>query len=322
MDRGSPTTAQISGDGTSPTIRYLRREYHRFTNDHFPRTPYLIRPGDTWQALVGGHVRLKSKGVTKAGSIIAYDDTTSQYSIRFQDFSIQTWTLMQVKKHWRTQRHGDSWSESDKRRLRAQIRRIWGRSERVCVHTTYTPFPSLQKSTERTETETWYTCDMKWSIPASVRAYTGTSGKRYDKALAEELCGLQAVFWAPSVTWSWKSTSGSSRAGWMVQAISRREEDGDVLLNVRSLHHSDHHKYGDIRVTSSHGRTSIRSIIPLHGAREREGGLRISLSATEIGDPTSYPWVGKPPHTQATCPAPIATPRDQSPRPPNVPQRC
>ena len=89
---------------------------------------------------------------------------------------------------------------------------------------------------------------MKWSMPASVRTYAGTSGKRHDKALAEELCDLQAIFWVPSPTWNWKSTSGSNRAGWMVQAISHREEDGDVLLNVRSLHHSDHHKYGDIRV--------------------------------------------------------------------------
>jgi hypothetical protein len=158
-------------------------------------------------------------------------------------------------------------------------------------------------NTEWIETQTWYTCDMKWSIPASVKAYTGTSGKRHDKALAEELCDLQAVFWAPNSTCSWKSTSGSNRAGWMVQAISHHEEDGDVLLNVSSVHRSDHHKHGDIRVTSSHGRTSIRSIIQLHGAREREGGLRISLSATEIGDPTAYPWVGKPPHTQSTCPA-------------------
>ena len=49
--------------------------------------------------------------------------------------------------------------------------------------------------------------------------------------------------------------------------------------------------------------------------------LRISLSATEIGDPTAYPWVGKPPHTQATSPSPIATPWAQIPRPPNVLQR-
>jgi hypothetical protein len=184
---------------------------------------------------------------------------------------------------------------------------------------TQTPFPSLLQSTEWIKTETWYTCDMKWIIPSSVRAYVGTCGKRHDKTLVEELCDLQAVFWAPSSIWSWKSTSGSNRTGWMVQAISHREEDDDVLLNVRSLHHSDHHKHGDIRVTSSHGRTSIRSIIQLHGAREREGGLRISLSVTEIGDPTAYPWVGKPPHTQATCPTPIVTPRDQSPRPPNIP---
>ncbi len=56
-----------------------------------PRTPYLIRPGDTGQTLLGGHVRLKSKGVTKVGTITAYDDTTSQYSIEFQDFSIMCW---------------------------------------------------------------------------------------------------------------------------------------------------------------------------------------------------------------------------------------
>ncbi len=129
---------------------------------------------------------------------------------------------------------------------------------------------------------------------------------------------LQVVFWTPSSTWNWKSTSGSNRVGWMVQVISHGKEDGDVFLNVCSLHHSDHHKYGDIRVTSSYGSPSIRSIIQLHGAREREGGLRISLSDTEIGDP----WVGKPPYTQETCPAPIAVPRDQSPRPPNVPHRC
>ena len=86
--------------------------------------------------------------------------------------------------------------------------------------------------------------------------------------------------------------------------------------------HSDHHKNGDIRVTSSDGGPSIRSIIQLHSARKREGVLRISLSASEIGDLTVYPWVGKPPRTLATCPAPITNPQDQFPRLPNSSQRC
>ena len=90
-----------------------------------PHTPYLIRPTDMGQALVGGHVRLRSKDVTKAGTITTYDDTTFQYSIEFQDFSTQdfstqVWTLMQDKRNWKTQRHGDLWSESDKSQLRAQ----------------------------------------------------------------------------------------------------------------------------------------------------------------------------------------------------------
>jgi hypothetical protein len=108
----------------------------------------------------------------------------------------------------------------------------------------------------------------------------------------------------------------------MVQAVSHREENGDVLLNVRNLHHSDHHKYGDIRITSLHGGPSIRSIIQQHGAREREGGLRISLSASEIGDPTGYPWVEKPFHTQDTCPVTLTNPRVQSPNPLIPPQSC
>jgi hypothetical protein len=124
-------------------VRWVNLTPSKRANLPGPCTSYLIRPGDTRQALVGGHVRLKSKGVTKADTITTYDDTTFQYSIEFVDFSIQTWTLIQVKRHWRTQRHGDSWSESDERRLRAQIQRIWGRSERVCAHTTRTPFPSL-----------------------------------------------------------------------------------------------------------------------------------------------------------------------------------
>jgi hypothetical protein len=81
-------------------VRWVDMTTPKRANLPGPRTPYLIRPGDTGQALAGGHVRLKSKDVTKAGTITAYDDTTSQYSIEFQDFSIQTWTLMQVKKHW------------------------------------------------------------------------------------------------------------------------------------------------------------------------------------------------------------------------------
>ena len=172
-------TATISGAASSACRRVLDRVVEsrglstRWVDmTHQTRTilpnshiPYLIRPGDTGHALVGGHVILRSKSVTKAGTITAYDDTTSHYSIEFQDFSTQAWTLMKVKRCWRTQRHGDSWSESDKRRLRAQIRRIWGCSERARAHTTQNPFPTLLQSTTWTETETWYTCDMKRSIP-------------------------------------------------------------------------------------------------------------------------------------------------------------
>jgi hypothetical protein len=74
-----------------------------------PHSPCLIRPTatDTVQVLVVGHVRLKLKDVTKEGTITTYNDTTSQYSIEFQDLLTQVWTLVQVKRHWRVQRHGN-----------------------------------------------------------------------------------------------------------------------------------------------------------------------------------------------------------------------
>jgi hypothetical protein len=76
-----PTT--ISGEASSAYRRILNRVATsrgslvrwvdmtppKHVNLPGPRTPYLIRPGDTGQSLVGGHVRLKSKGVTKTGTI-------------------------------------------------------------------------------------------------------------------------------------------------------------------------------------------------------------------------------------------------------------
>jgi hypothetical protein len=71
----------------------------------------------------------------------------------------------------------------------------------------------------------------------------------------------------------------------MVLAESYRVEKGEVLLTVRSLHQDEHHRNGDIRVTSKENGPSIRQRILDHS---RRAGLTIVLSEEELGDPTQY----------------------------------
>ncbi len=69
------------------------------------------------------------------------------------------------------------------------------------------------------------------------------------------------------------------RPGWMVLAESYRVEKGEVLMTVHSLHQDEHHRNGDIRVTSKENRPSIRQLIFEHS---RRSGLTIVLSADDL----------------------------------------
>ena len=71
-------------------------------------------------------------------------------------------------------------------------------------------------------------------------AYMGRTGLTSDVQLAQEMCTLQVVFWAPPGTWTWSSTSSSNRYGWMVQATRYRIEEGRALVTIRSYINMTH----------------------------------------------------------------------------------
>ena len=90
----------------------------------------------------------------------------------------------------------------------------------------------------------------------------------------------------------------------MVLAESYRVEKGEVLLTVRSLHQDEHHRNGDIRVSSKENGPSIRQLIL---DNSRRAGLTIVLSEEELGDPTQYAGTAslpQPARTAATPPPP------------------
>ena len=87
----------------------------------------------------------------------------------------------------------------------------------------------------------------------------------------------------------------------MVLAQSYRVEKGEVLLTVRSLHQGEHHRNGDIRVTSKENGPSIRQLILEHS---RRAGLTIVLSEDELGDPTQYTGAALPPQQDRAAETP------------------
>ncbi len=87
-------------------------------------------------------------------------------------------------------------------------------------------------------------------------------------------------------------------------AESYRVEKGEVLLTVRSLHQDEHHRNGDIRVTSKENGPSIRQLILEHS---RRAGLKIVLSEEELGDPTQYAGTASLPQLARTAETSLPT---------------
>ncbi len=150
---------------------------------------------------------------------------------------------------------------------------------------TRTPHPTLLSRDSWTKCVVWFTCRMLWDFPPGFREFLASVGRTNDIRLVSDLCTRKVIFWEPKSTWFWKSSSVSNRADWMVLAQSYRVEKGEVLMTVHSLYQGEHHRNGDIRVTSKENGPSIRQLILEHS---RRAGLTIVLSEDELGDPTQY----------------------------------
>ena len=241
----------------------------------------LIRPGDVGEKLIAGAVHKRSKRTHVTGAITSYDEQTDLYTVTFQNSTCERWNLQQVCNAW-AHAPRPFWTRADQLAISSQVVQVYGSRTLQVKRQLKTPFPTCLTSDTWQETNTWYTCAIRWAFKESVRMMLVNRGIAWDRRVAQELCDTKAVFWAPTNTWQWASTSASNVAGWLVQAESTREEDGAVYVHIRSLHQEEQHRWGEIRMTSVRGGISIRSIDIQHADRT---GLMISMSAAELGDP-------------------------------------
>jgi len=240
----------------------------------------IIRPGDTGKALCGGMIYMKKSKQLHAGTVQAYDAQTDKYSVLFQNGTTVEWDLKQVCKMWGKGKDRQQWSQVDQEALGGMVLRVQGHIVSNTSHTLCTLFPTLLSSSVWTETQTWYTCSVRWSLSLDIQSMLSTMGKAQDAKIAETIVQQKTVFWVPRDTWAeWATSSSSNRFGWIVQVVGKRSDgNGTTVLMIRSLHCNEFHRHGDINVTSPGKEISLRRIAAL----KREA-LMMSLSGAELG---------------------------------------
>jgi len=135
-------------------------------------------------------------------------------------------------------------------------------------HTLCTSFPTLLSSSVWTDTQTWYTCSIRWSLLPDIQSLLSIIGKVQDAKIAETMLQQKTIYWVPRDTWAeWATSSSSNRFPWIVQ----------VVLMVRSLHQDEFHHHGDINVTSPGKDISLQRIVGL-----KRNATMMSLSGTEL----------------------------------------
>jgi len=132
-------------------------------------------------------------------------------------------------------------------------------------HTLCTPFPTLLSSSVWTDTQTWYSCSDRWSLPPDIQSMPSIMGKAQDAKIAETMLQQKTVFWVPGDTWAELATSSTSnRFGWIVQVVGQSlDANGTTVLMVWSLHQDEFHRHCDITLTSLGKEISLRRITSL-----------------------------------------------------------
>ena len=158
-----------------------------------PREPYQIRPGDHGPALIGGRVRSVVRRITHEGVIVSYDTSTEVYTIQFQDFTTQLWTLQLIQQHWVSDNLSDTWTDDDRAALRSRILGVWAQTTLTDVMVTRTPHPTLLSNAPWTKCVVWFTCRMLWDFPPGFREFLASVGRTNDIRLASDLCTRQSL---------------------------------------------------------------------------------------------------------------------------------
>ena len=241
-----------------------------------------VRPGDRGAALVGSTIRLKHGKTHSYGSIGSYCESSCTYAVRMQDRTSRKLSHDQVKDSWVAPTFRTTWTRRDQIRVGACVKKILGSKTVRQSRQLRTPHVTVLSSETWATESLYYLCTIEYRLPESVRAMLARPWSvDVDRRIAQSLSDEQIVFWASKDMWEWQSSSVSNQAGWIVQACGVTERARGVLLVVRSLHQDEHHREGEIWMTSSEG-PSLRKLHEMH--MKRTQSPMIYLTAAELGD--------------------------------------
>jgi hypothetical protein len=138
-----PTNLTVVGDScrgvltqTASQLGYDVRWVDEESRARELHVPYQIHPGDCGPTLIVGRVRSIVRTTTHEGVIVAYDTSTEVYTIRFQDFTTELWTLQHVQQHLLPDNLNDTWTEEDRATLRSRILGVWVQTNRTTTQET------------------------------------------------------------------------------------------------------------------------------------------------------------------------------------------
>jgi len=118
---------------------------------------------------------------------------------------------------WGKGKDRQHWSQVDQEALGCLVLRVQGHVVSNTSHTLCAPFQTLLSSSVWTDTQTWYTCSVRWSLSPDIQNILSMMGKAQDAKIAETMLQQKTVFWVPRDTWAeWSTSSSSNRFGWIV----------------------------------------------------------------------------------------------------------
>ena len=143
---------------------------------------------------------MKKSKQLHAGTIRAYDAQTDKYSVLFQNGRTVEWELEQVCKMRGKGKNRQQWLQVDQEAPGCLVLRVHGHVVSDTSHTLCTPFPTLLSSSVWTDTQTSYTCSVRWSIPPDIQNVLSIMGKAQDAKIAKTMLQQKTVFWVPRDT--------------------------------------------------------------------------------------------------------------------------
>ena len=130
-----------------------------------------------------------------AGTIRKYGLQTDKFDSisKWQNGRMRTGASLQdVRKMKGSNRQ--QWSQVDQEPLGCLVLRVQGHVVSNTMHTLCTPFATLLSSSVWTDTQTLYTCSVRWSLPSDIQNMLTMMGMAQDAKIAQTMLQQQTVF--------------------------------------------------------------------------------------------------------------------------------